>query len=462
MSDRSSFPWNWAPILGALVFAFGPSSHAQTPEPISLARAIELALAHAPEVAVAFASENEGAASARLAEDALRPEAVLTTTPGYAQGLPGGTGGRLPAIAEVEVRKALFDPGRRADALEARSRWSLARARLEVTRATTARAVVVAYGRCWADEARLADAQRRLEAYGRLRAQVEARLAEGRATPLELERAALQEAQARQTRLDRESDRDLDQLELRLLIGWAANTPLVLLADLLTSLPDPREGDDLALARAADGELRGLDAAAQALERAQTWRGRWWAPVVNVAAQYSRLVHYSGYDDFYRTFKADNWSAGLWVGLPLWTSGRAADAAARVQADREGALARRRARESEVELSVRRAAAALARATARASLARRAEGVAQGELRLARTLEAEGRAGAAEVESREIAAADAHDEAVRAEEELLAARAQRLSLRGELLPAPARPQTALSTAPTADVAGPGGGPGTQE
>jgi outer membrane protein TolC len=219
MSDRSSFPWTWAPILGGLVFGFGPSSHAQAPEPISLARAIELALAHAPEVAVAFASENEGAASARLAEDALRPEAVLTTTPGYAQGLPGGAGGRLPAIAEVEVRKALFDPARRADALEARSRWSLARARLETTRATTARAVVVAYGRCWADEARLTDAQRRLEAYGRLRAQVEALLGEGRATPLEAERAALQEAQARQTRLDRESDRDLDQLELRLLIG---------------------------------------------------------------------------------------------------------------------------------------------------------------------------------------------------------------------------------------------------
>ena len=346
MSDRSSFPWTWAPILAGMVSAFGPASHAQTPEPISLARAIDLALAHAPEVAVAFASESEGAAGARLAEDALRPEAVLTTTPGYAQGLPGGTGGRLPAIAEVEVRKALFDPARRAEALEARSRWSLAQARLEYTRATTARAVVVAYGRCWADEARLADAQRRLEAYGRLRAQVAALLGEGRATPLEVERAALQEARARQTRLDRESDRDLDQLELRLLIGWAANTPLLLLGDPLTSLPNSREGDDLALARAGDGELRGLDAAAQSLERAETWRSRWWAPVVNVAAQYSRLVHYSGYDDFYRTFRADNWSVGLWVGLPLWTGGRAADAAARVRADREGALARRRARSS--------------------------------------------------------------------------------------------------------------------
>ena len=456
MNDRSFFPWTWAPILAVMVSAFGPSSRAQAPEPISLERAIELALAHAPEVAVAFANENEGAAGARLAEDALNPEAVLTTTPGYAQGLPGGTGGRLPAIAEVEVRKALFDPARRADAHEARSRWSLARARLEGARVTTARAVVAAYGRCWADEARLADAQRRLEAYGRLRAQAEALLAEGRATPLEVERAALLEAQARQTRLDRESDRDLDQLELRLLIGWAANTPLLLLGDPLTSLPDSREGDDLALARTADGELRGLDAAAHSLERAETWRGRWWAPVVNVAAQYSRLVHYSGYDDFYRTFKADNWSAGLWVGLPLWTGGRAADAAARVQADREGVLARRRARESELELQVRRAEAALARATARTSLARRAEGVAQGELQVARTLEAEGRARAAEVESREVAVADAHDEVVRAQEELLGARAQRLSLRGELLSAPTPPQTADSLVPTADAAGSGG------
>jgi outer membrane protein TolC len=465
MNDRPSSPWTWAPILGILT-AFGLPSHAQAPEPISLARAMELALTHAPEVAVAFASENEGAASTRLAEDALRPEALLTTTPGYAQGLPGGVGGRLPAIAEVEVRKALYDPARRADALEAQSRWSLARGRLDAARVTTARAVVVAYGRCWADEARLADAQKRLEAYGRLRDQVEALHGEGRATPLEVERVALQEAQARQTRLDRESDRDLDQLELRLLIGWAANTPMLLLGDPLTSLPDSGDGDDLALAHAADGELRGLAAAAQSLERAETWRGRWWAPVVNVAAQYSRLVHYSGYDEFYRTFKADNWSVGLWVGLPLWTGSRAGDAVARVQANREGALARRRARESELELSVRRAEAALLRATSHASLARRAEGVAQGELRMARTLEAEGRARPADVETREVAVADAHDDVVRAEEELLAARAQRLSLRGELLPAAAQPQTAVSLAPTADVAGheppPGAGGRTQE
>jgi outer membrane protein TolC len=187
---------------------------------------------------------------------------------------------------------------------------------------------------------------------------------------------------------------------------------------------------------------------------------------VNVAAQSSRLVHYSGYDDFYRTFRADNWSVGLWVGLPLWTGSRASDAAARVQANREGTLARRRARESELELSVRRAETALVRATARASLARRAEGVAQAELRVARTLLAEGRARAAEVESREVAVADAHDDVVRAEEELLAARAQRLSLRGELLPAAAKPPTAVSIAPAAQVAGhelpPGGGARNQE
>jgi outer membrane protein TolC len=427
--------------LSAPVFAEGP-------EPITLARAVELARAHAPAVAVAFASESEAGAAARAAEASFHPEALLTTSPGYAQGLPGGAGGRLPSIFEVEVHQPLVDPARRAETLEAESRWSLERARLETAQQTTTRAAVGAFVRCWTDEARLVDSQRRLEAFRRLRARVEALRAEGRATPLEVERAALEEAQARQARLDRESDRALDQLELRLLIGWPAGAPLLLVGDPLSSLPEPGDGNDLEVARAQDPELRGLQAGAQSLEQAERWRRRWWVPAVNLAGEYSRLVHYPGYDDFYRSFRPDNWSVGLSVALPLWTGGRAGEAAARVQASREGIQARHRARDFELELAVRRSEAALARAGARASLARRAEGVAEEELRVARALEAEGRGAAGDLERREVAVADAHDEVARVEEELVLGRAQALSLRGELWPPPGATPPKPSRAPT--------------
>jgi outer membrane protein TolC len=254
-----------------------------------------------------------------------------------------------------------------------------------------------------------------------------------------VEKAALQEAWARQARLDRLSDRDLDQLELRRLIGWAPNIPLVLVGDPLASLPDVAPGEDASLARASDPETRGLEEAVRALEGAETLRGRSWAPVVDLAAQYSRLVHYRGYDEFYRAFKADNWSVGLSVVLPLWTGGRTADALTRSRASRERLVAQHRSREAQLELLMRRSEAALGRAFARLSLSRRAQGVAEEELRVAHALAEEGKAGLGDVDARDVAVADAADEVLRAQSELLAARVQVMSLRGELISAVLHP-----------------------
>jgi outer membrane protein TolC len=440
MNDRHpSFCRSGLLALGLLTAALGPRASADASESLTVSRAVELGLARAPDVAIAFATDAEALASARLAADASRPEAWLTTTPGYSQGLPGAVAGRLPAVAGFEVRQNLYDPARRADALEAQARRSLSRAGVETSKSATAQAVVLAYARCWADEGLVAGAERRLEVSARLRERTEALRREGRATPLDVEKAALQQAWARQARLDRLSDRDLDQLELRRLIGWAPNVPLVLVGDPLASLPDVAPGEDASLARASDPETRGLEEAVRALEGAETLRGRSWAPVVDLAAQYSRLVHYRGYDEFYRAFKADNWSVGLSVVLPLWTGGRTADALARSHASRQRLVAQHRSREAQLELLMRRSEATLGRAVARLSLSRRAQGVAEEELRVAHALAEEGKAGLGDVDARDVAVADAADEVLRAQSELLAARVQLMSLRGELISAVLHP-----------------------
>jgi outer membrane protein TolC len=260
-----------------------------------------------------------------------------------------------------------------------------------------------------------------------------------------VEKAALQEARARQARLDRLSDRDLDQLELRRLVGWAQNVPLALAGDPLASLPEAAPGDDLEVARTSDPELRGSSEALDALERAETWRSRSWLPVVDFDAQYARLVHLPGYDEFYNTFVADNWSVGVSVAFPIWNGGRTADAAARARAARERQVEQRRARDAELELLVRRSQAALGRAQARSSLARRAGAVAEEELRVVRALAEEGRAAFADVDAQEIACADAQDEVARAEAEAVSARVQVMSLRGELASGWSPSRTASTT-----------------
>src|SRR5262249_12158171 len=191
-----------------------------------------------------------------------------------------------------------------------------------------------------------------------------------------------------------------------------------------------------------EGGAGGLGGAALDLARAERLRGQTALPVVELGAQYARLVHTPGYDDFYKTFKPDSWSVGLSVVVPLFTGGRTGDARARAMAALERVQAQRREREAKLEIEVRRAEAALARSLARASLARRAEAVAEEGLRVTQALADEGRADPAALDQRELALADAVDERLRADTALLQARVASLALRGELLSTLAAPATA--------------------
>ena len=90
------------PVPGALARSDGPPGAV---EPLTLRRAVELALARSPELAAA----------------GFRPEAFASTTPGYSTGLPVAVAGQVPAIFGVSVRTSLYDPARREGALAARA-----------------------------------------------------------------------------------------------------------------------------------------------------------------------------------------------------------------------------------------------------------------------------------------------------------------------------------------------------
>src|SRR5262249_43926623 len=135
MSERRSAPRRLArrraaamPLVLAALRAAPPPVRAQEPEPLTVERAVALAIARAPGLAAAVAAEDEAKATARASEDAFRPEAWVATVPGWGEGLPASIAGRLPAAASAEARYPLYDPGRRADVFEARARRSLARA----------------------------------------------------------------------------------------------------------------------------------------------------------------------------------------------------------------------------------------------------------------------------------------------------------------------------------------------
>ena len=105
--------------------------------------------------------------------------------------------------------------------------------------------------------------------------------------------------------------------------------------------------------------------------------------------QYQRVPSY--YAKNYNNFNENDFSVGVSLRIPIWPGGRLHDTEARARASALRVEAEREARESDLEVAVRRAEAAVARAEAEHSLARRTQGIAEQELTASEMLAREGR-----------------------------------------------------------------------
>jgi outer membrane protein TolC len=419
---------SWLLSAACLLAAAPAFGQAAAPEPLTLRRAAELALAQAPQLAAVRAAREEGTFAAKVATDTFHPSIWLTTTPGYSTGLPVAIAGQVPAYGGIEIRQTVYNPWKKNDELQAQASAAGLDGALASSCTTVVQEVVAAYARGWTDERRAAAGRRRLAAAEAEAKRVASLFAEGRRTELDLERAKLQAARARQKLLNAESDRDLDFLELKRLIGWPGNAPLQLAQD-TDAIPDVTSTDNLAAARAADPQLKALGRQVELLGRSARLSSKRW-PTIEASAKYQRLPSY--YEKYYNSYNENDFSFGVAIALPLFSGGMLRDAEARAKAGAQRAQAEREARESDIELAVRRAEADVARADAERSLARRSQGVAEQDLTAAEILLREGRGLPDDVDERQIAVADAYEEAARAELSAMLERAKLLGLRGDL------------------------------
>jgi outer membrane protein TolC len=410
----------------------------QTPpaaEPLTLRRAVELALQRAPQIGSARAAAEEGSASAELARDQFHPSALFTTSPGYTYGMPSTVVGRVPAVVGLEIRTAIYDPTRRSAALQAQATESALGATLESSCRGAGESVVTAYARVYLDGGRIEAARRRVDAAETAARRIEALYGEGRRTELDVERARLSAARARQKLLNAQSDNELDQLELRRLVGWPPTAPVVLAGDPETQIPELRSSENLAAVRSADPELRALGQEVELLGKSARLESQRWAPIVEASAQYQRLAKYNNYDKYYLSYTPDSVAVGVSIALPLWTGGRFEDSSRQARARLDKAEADLRAREADVEMSVRRSEAAVARTMAEQSLMRRERGLVEQTLSAQRLLVQEGRSDLDELDARALDLADADEQAAAASLDAILERVRMLSLRGELVPA---------------------------
>jgi len=398
-------------------------------ETLTLRRAVELALERAPQLAATRAAREEGDASARIAQDAFHPSVWVSTTPGYSTGLPVAVAGSVPSYGAVEIRQTIYDPWKKNESLQAQALAADLEGALESGCAETVRTAVTAYAKAWTDQRQAEAARHGLSAAEAALERVVALFGEGRRAEIDVDRAKLRVARARQKLLNAESDRDLDGLELKRLIGWPGNAPLRLSNDSEGALAAVDSAENLAAARAADPQLKALGRQIELLGRSARLSSKRW-PVIEAAAQYQRLPSY--YSKYYNSFNENAFSFGVSFAVPVWAGGRLDDTEARAKASVARVEAELQARESDLEVAVRRTEAGVARSEAEASLARRARGITQQEVAAAELLLREGRGEAGELDERRLAASNADEDVAATSLRALEDRVKLLALRGEL------------------------------
>lgn len=414
-------------LIAAMAIASGTA--AQTPPPLTIQQAIRMAVDRSPGIAAARAAQREAAASADLARSAFRPAATVSSTPGYATGLPVAILGSVPAIASIEAHETLYDNFVRSDALSATAQEDARAIDIENATRQTAEAAAQAYAKYAADRTMVANARDRTAAMRAELTRVTALVAEGRATQLDADRAQLLVDRAENQAAAVAMANDVDEARLRQLTGWS--TPgAVPIATAGLDVPPGTLEDQLAAAGANDPEMHHLDRQLSILHQSVSILRHPFQPSIQAQTQYSRL--FGRYSRFYREFRADDFSIGASVVIPIWTGGRRAASIDRVNAQLLRLEAQKASRRDAIETAVREAESNLNTAQGELRIALRAKVIAGEGWRIGKLLAQEGRGDPNGVTASEVELADANDEIARAAFHVTAATARLLSLRGEL------------------------------
>lgn len=339
--------------------------------PIGLREAVRLARAAGPAARLARLEVEKSATDARLVRSESSLQLHAASGLGATAGIPQSIQGAAPSVAQVVVRKPVFDVARarRADGATA-----LTDSRRHAADASIAQAMHRA-GTLYLDFElawrRIGLLERQHEAFERIVQLMQARVDEGLEIPLALTRARLDASRAAE-RLAAAADAfELLEADLRATLGLddaQRLQPVPTDADGSLGVPEPPGGE----ARVADGghpELAGLDAGIRAArQRAREARsGRY--PTLDLVGQYAMLAEFNNYDDFFRRFQRHNWQAGVALQIPLFTGRGLAERVARARIDERELEIRREAARAAIRLEGRTADAALREAERSGDLA---------------------------------------------------------------------------------------------
>ncbi len=285
---------------------------------MTLREAVDLAMLQNPEITLARLDEQKAKFGVRIARDPFSPRVYAGSGIGFTYGIPQSIDGAAPSIAQIRASMAVYNRPQSYRATQARQEERTAQ--IEVTRQQDEAAFRTASLYLSAEQvARAAELQRKqIESLNKVRETIQARVKEGRELPIEDKKAELATARAKHRLTELESDREVLESDLAMVLGLPAQDRVRPSREDRVALTVPAtEEESIAAALEGSKEIKALESKMQAknLEVKSYLAERY--PKMDLVSSYALLAKFNNFEDYYRRFQRNNFQVGLSVSIPL-------------------------------------------------------------------------------------------------------------------------------------------------
>ncbi|HYP12502.1 MAG TPA: TolC family protein [Bryobacteraceae bacterium] len=345
-----------------LLAAFLPIILTAEVRSLTLPEAIDTALKQNPDVIIARLEEQKASEQVGIARDPFTPRVIVGSGLAATFGFPMSIEGSAPSIFQGRWIQSLYNKPRSYEVAAARENVRGASIDSSAKRDDVAFQTASLY----LDLEQIVRAgelaRQQSSSYERIAEAVQARVEEGRELPIEVRRAQLRLAQARQRLAELDSSRDIAETNLAVVLGYPPEDRVrVVPREQDLAAPGPDEASiDLALANSK--ELKRLESAMQArgMEVRSARSAR--LPQVDLVAQYALFSRFNNYEEYFQRFERHNGQFGVSLALPILPGGGAKARAAQAEVEITRLRTQHSAVRSRIVLDIRRAQSELEKA----------------------------------------------------------------------------------------------------
>ena len=314
----------------ALAFLLGLSALGQEASPpvaLTLKRAIELALQNSKDIQVAKIQASVADRAAMINKAQFLPNVYAGSGAGYTYGIPETPGGRAPSVFSVTYTEQVFNEPLRGQGKEQQEQAKAQKIILEDAR----NSVIVRTASAYLELVKVRHSAELLgkeqDSADKILGVVQQREGEGFELPVEVTRAQLTKAQVAQRLLQLQGREDELEIFLRNQCGLAPEQPIEVTPEDLPGAAEQEGANLIASAMQENTDLRLAQSDVQAKQFRLVGEKRGYWPTLELVGVYSLLARFNNYDQFFRTFQANNFNAGVQVQVPIFSPSTKANVA---------------------------------------------------------------------------------------------------------------------------------------